>query len=89
MLRSMYLVSPASKHGKSIDDLSRKRGKETPLVRQRQFTALELTKNEEVVSTYSPALTTKVKQLRHRSVAGLSCSDKPLRIADGLSCRKS
>jgi hypothetical protein len=68
----MCIVSPASKDGRSIADLSRKRDKDSQLVRQRQNAALRLrltSKNAEVASTSATARS-KAKKLRHRSVAG-------------------
>jgi hypothetical protein len=68
----MYLVSPASKEVKSKSNLKKKRGKQTPLVRKRQTTAVGLqlpSKNAEVANILA-ASGSKVKGSRHRNVAG-------------------
>jgi hypothetical protein len=68
----MYLVSAVPSERKSHAVLSRKRKKESPLVRKRQNTALEsllLSKNAEVASASATAAT-KARRLRHRAVAG-------------------
>jgi hypothetical protein len=67
----MYLVSPAAKDGRHIAALSRKREKESPLVKKRRSTASGFqpeTKNAEASSTLA-AGDNKVNRLRNREVA--------------------
>jgi hypothetical protein len=69
----MYPVSTASKDGKIISSSSRKRGEETPLVRQRQTTALNspgVRLYAEKASAYSATASSFAKRWRHRNVAG-------------------
>jgi hypothetical protein len=72
MLRRMYLVSAVLSELRNNAVSSRKRKKESPLVRKRQNTALEsqlLIKNAEVASAPATACT-KARRLRNRAVAG-------------------
>jgi hypothetical protein len=69
----MYLVSAASKDGKIIANSSRKSGEETPMVRQRQTTALKspgVRRYAEKASVYSATARSLAKRWRHRNVAG-------------------